>query len=52
MKKYISEAELKQVTSAIKVIGEQNGLKPIFEYLNNEVSFDKIRLGLALVSEN
>jgi ATP-dependent DNA helicase RecQ len=47
LKKYISEAELKQVTSAIKVIGEQNGLKPIFEYLNNEVSFDKIRLGLA-----
>lgn len=45
--KYISEAELRQVTSAIKAIGEQHGLKPIFEHLNGEVSFDKIRLGLA-----
>jgi len=42
----MSKEELEKIVIAIKVVGHQNGMKPIYEYLNQEIDYGKIRFGL------
>ncbi|MCF8308283.1 MAG: DNA helicase RecQ [Bacteroidales bacterium] len=44
---FITEAELNRIKKAIEAIGTHNGLKALFLWLNEEIPYDKIRLGLA-----
>ncbi len=52
IKDYINNNSLQEIISAIKVTGEQDGLKPIFEYLNERYSYAQIRLALAYYHKN
>jgi len=44
---YIDEKSLQEIVRVIKTTGEQDGLKPIFENLNERYSYAQIRLALA-----
>jgi len=46
----ISQEELKQIRRAWLEIPSSEAAKPYFEYLNGEIDYDKIRLGLAWIS--
>lgn len=48
----ISLEEVALVQKAMHVMGSPTGMKPIFEYLNEEVPYHKIRLGLAVLERN
>lgn len=52
VEEYITKEELDKSISAIKTVGEQNGMKPIFEHLGGKVSFEKIRIALAFYHKN
>lgn len=49
LKKYISDRELEAVKEAHQAINNPKSLKPYFEALNEEVSYGKIRIGLAIL---
>ncbi|MGL5796680.1 MAG: hypothetical protein ACRCYT_00610 [Cetobacterium sp.] len=42
----ITRDELAKIKTAIDATGEWVKLKPIFEHLNGEVGYEKLRLGL------
>ena len=46
--KYISQEEVNRITQISNKIEHNNQLKPIFEALNEEIEYGKIRLALAL----
>jgi len=49
LSKYINEAEIDVILNAIKEVNpEDNALKPVFEYLKEEVPYWKIRMALYL----
>ncbi|WP_456459501.1 DNA helicase RecQ [Reichenbachiella sp.] len=48
LRQYVTEQELALIFKAIKETGEIEKLKPIFDFLDQQVSYDKLRLGLAL----
>ena len=46
---FITQAVLDEVKRALKACENPEGLKPIFEFLNEEVSYNDIRVALALL---
>ncbi len=44
--KLVSKEEVEEVKQAIKVLGLDSGLKVIFEYLDQEIDYEKIRLAI------
>ncbi len=47
LSKFISENDIQLVKEAMNETGEKKALKPIFDYLNQEVAYEKIRLAMA-----
>ncbi len=45
--KLIEPKELSRVIMAVKAIGNKNGLKPLYEHLNQEIDYGKIRIGVS-----
>ncbi len=45
--KYISDEEIVKVTKAIEKVGSDKGLKVLFDHLNEEIDYSKIRLALS-----
>jgi len=48
----ISQTELEQVKNAIKIVGDSNILKPIFEHLNGEINYGKIKFAINYINKN
>lgn len=51
LKPYISEAEVIAVKEAMEATGEQKIMKPLFDFLNESVSYPKIRLAMAILEK-
>jgi ATP-dependent DNA helicase RecQ len=49
LRKYVSSQEETRIRKAIEEIGSSTALKPIFEHLNGELEYHKIRLTLSLI---
>lgn len=49
--KFISDKEIEKITEAYKSCNQPKELKPIYEYLNSEVDYGKIRLALAIIEK-
>lgn len=49
---YVSFVEINRVKDAVVATGETKMLKPLFEEMNSEVAFHKIRLALAFLKKN
>lgn len=49
---HINQDELEKTLKAIEEAGDSEGLKPIFEHLNAEVPYHKIRLAIAYYNTN
>ncbi|MCD4793892.1 MAG: DNA helicase RecQ [Bacteroidales bacterium] len=47
IKRLITGDELAEIIQAIKEKGTEEGMRPIFDYLNEEIDYGKIRLGIA-----
>ena len=45
----VSPTEVDRVRAAIDALGETKAMKPVFEYLNEEIPYHKIRLALAVI---
>ncbi|MBN1253218.1 MAG: DNA helicase RecQ [Bacteroidales bacterium] len=52
LSRLISQNELYKIIDAIKTIGKDKGLKVLFEHLNEEIDYGKIRIGLAFFEKN
>lgn len=52
IEQYISLEEISRVNTAVKTIGEVQKLKDIFELLNAEIDYFKIRLALSYIEKN
>ena len=48
LKQYLHELELEKIFKAIEATGETETLKVIFDHLNEELHYGKIRIGVAL----
>jgi ATP-dependent DNA helicase RecQ len=48
---FVDKQEVARVEEAVKVIGKVRKLKDVFEFLNGEVSYFKIRLALAYIEK-
>lgn len=51
LSKFINEEEVVLVKSAIKVVGKNTAMKPIFEHLKEAVPYHKIRLAMAVLEK-
>lgn len=51
LKQYISEAEVVAVKEAMEATGEKKAMKPLFDFLNESVSYPKIRLAMAVLEK-
>lgn len=51
LNKYVTEYEVNKIRSARKRLKNTNQLKPIFEDLNGEIDFQKIAVGLTILSK-
>ncbi|TCP28608.1 ATP-dependent DNA helicase RecQ [Tenacibaculum skagerrakense] len=49
--KFIDANTLKLIQSAKKVLGNETALKPYFEFLKEEVSYEQIRIGLTILQK-
>ncbi|MDB5274502.1 MAG: helicase RecQ [Chitinophagaceae bacterium] len=49
LRKYIPKADEERIRKAVEEVGNGNALKPIFDQLNGEVEYHKIRLTLSLI---
>jgi ATP-dependent DNA helicase RecQ len=49
LRKYIPKADEERIREAVDTIGNTTALKPIFDQLNGEVEYHKIRLTLSLM---
>jgi ATP-dependent DNA helicase RecQ len=47
---FVSQEEINRITQIVSEIGETVALKPIFEALNGEIDYGKIRLTLAILN--
>jgi len=47
--KFISKGELERIREAFQTSDNPNEMKPLFERLNGEISYGKLRLGLILI---
>ena len=47
IKRLITGDELAEIIQAVKEKGTEEGMKPIFDYLNEEIDYGKIRLGIS-----
>ena len=52
LQSYVSENEIMQVREAVAQTGEPKALKPIYEYLNEQLPYPKIRLALAVLERD
>ncbi|BDD06393.1 DNA helicase RecQ [Aureibacter tunicatorum] len=52
LKRYVNDIDLERVSIALDKIGWDKGQKPLYDYLNGEVPYYKIRLCEALISKN
>ncbi|WP_281322066.1 DNA helicase RecQ [Flavobacterium aestivum] len=48
---YITEAEISKIAEAKIKLESPNALKPYFEYFEEQIAYDKIRIGLALIEK-
>jgi ATP-dependent DNA helicase RecQ len=48
---YISESEISKIAGAKIKLDSPNALKPYFEYFEEQITYDKIRIGLALIEK-
>ena len=48
----VSEEEISKISDAIEQLGKPETLKPIFEFLNSEIDYGKIRLAIAYLEKN
>lgn len=48
---YISENEVKQLATAKKQLENPNALKPYYDFFEEKFSYDKIRIGLAILEK-
>ena len=52
LEEFVSWQEVEQIKKAIKFLGgKSNVMKPIFEHLNESISYLKIRLALAVIEK-
>ncbi|MEX1193251.1 MAG: DNA helicase RecQ [Brumimicrobium sp.] len=51
IKQYFSEEDFEKVNKAHQEVGDEEGLKPMFEYLNGEIDYGIIRICLAYISK-
>ena len=51
LNKYVTEYEVNQIRSSRKKLKNTNQLKPIYEDLNGEIDFQKIAIGLTILSK-
>ncbi|WMJ74452.1 DNA helicase RecQ [Cytophagaceae bacterium ABcell3] len=52
LKKYITQEEIEKIKKAVEATtGNYKEAKPIFEYFNGEINYDKIRIALALLKK-
>lgn len=52
LKEFVSEKEVSRIKVAIDALGqEENKLKPIFDYLNGEIDYEKIRVVKTLLKQ-
>jgi ATP-dependent DNA helicase RecQ len=49
LKKFITNSEIETVNTAFEQLKKPETLKPIFEFLNGELSYDKIKIALSLI---
>jgi len=49
MNSLVSPTEVDQVRAAVDATGETKAMKPVFEYLNEQIPYHKIRLALAVI---
>ena len=47
--KFITDSEIESVKTAFEQLKKPVTLKPIFEFLNSELSYDKIKIALSLI---
>ncbi len=47
IERLITSDELVQIENAIKVMGKEEGLKPLYTFLDEKIDYGKIRLGIA-----
>ena len=52
IEKYVSKDEIESIQKVVNEIGETDQLKPIFELLDEQVHYGKIRMGLAYLQRN
>ena len=52
LSRLISQQELDKIIEAIKIKGKDKGLKVLYEHLNEEIDYGKIRIGLAFYEKN
>lgn len=50
--KLISQEEIERLKEAIQSEGLEEGMKPLFAFMNEEISYEKIRLGLTYLKKN
>jgi ATP-dependent DNA helicase RecQ len=48
---FITQTEIEQIAHAVNEIGATDQLKPIFEFLNEEIPYHKIRIALAILEK-
>lgn len=48
---YITSAEITKIAEAKTILESPNALKPYFEYFDEQMAYDKIRIGLALIEK-
>lgn len=49
---FVSDYEIDAVKKAVEAVGSDNGLKPIFEYLEEQIDYHKIKFALAYLNKN
>ncbi len=47
LKRLVSADELTEIIQAVKAKGTKEGMKPLFDYLDEKIDYGKIRLGIA-----
>jgi len=48
----VSFEEVEQVKNALRSVGEAKAMRPIYEYLGENISYDKIRLAMAVLEKS
>lgn len=52
LEKFVSKDQVKTVEKAVKSIGSVQKLKDIFDFLNGEIDYSKIRMALAVIEKS